>query len=1228
MSVNIGPRIGIDGEAEYRKQIQNIIQETKTLKSEMNALASSFDKDNKSLKQNRQQRKLLSEAISNQKAKLADLNNMHSMAAEKLGANATQTLKWKQAVADAETELHQMESELKDLPNGLSLVGEKMQEIGKSMQQVGKNLTTYVTLPLAALGIKGVKSFAEVDKTMVLTNKTMNSSAEEAKALSDAMKSAASNSTYSMNEAANATLNFARAGLDATEAANTLAPALNLAAGEGGDLDTVSAGLVATIKGFSGSFEDASHYADVFANACNNSALDVDALSNAMSVAAPVFSAAGYSVEDAALYLGAMADKGIDASVAANSLKTGMARLVEPMKSGAKWMDQLGISVTNADGSMKDTVTIQQELHEAFADLSESEQLAAASAIFGKNQMSSWLALINTAPEDVQRLSGAIQEDGTALEMSEAMMSGFGGSLEKLKASIDVATASLGEALAPTISLVAEKIQAAVDWFNSLDAEQQQTIATVGLLVAALGPILTIGGTLISGIGSIISVIGTVAGFVTATLIPAIGGLLTAIAPLLVAAAPFIAIGAAIVAAGVLIYKNWDKIKETAGKLWSAAKEKFGKIKDTITGAWDKVKTATTEKFESVKTTLSTTWSLIKTGASAALDNIKQAASDKLEKMKGIYEEKGGGIAGAAAVVWDAMTTAHQAAFDLMNNATGGKLGEMATKASEKIAEVKENILSGLNGAVEKVLGIGEDLVTGLWNGISNMASWISEKIHGFTDGVLNSLKDFFGIHSPSKETELIGKYLDEGLAAGIQKNQKAVDAAAEKVVQLLLGTYKKAIKYGVKDVLGEALVEQGKSQVKALRDSNKITLQEEIDFWKKLIKETKKGSKAYAQAQAELKKAKKSLTKSLNQLNKQYLKDVKAISKELKKSIKEINVKLAEDIAAEIESAQSDIDKVWENLSNQISQRASSLKLGLFDEVKTGDFVSGSTLLKRLRDQVLQLSKYESDLNRLKGRIGDSDLYREIAAMGTDALPEIQALNSMTDEELKQYIDYYNARDTITQRAAAEQLSREKAEAEAQVAEIEKASADRIAALKKAAEEEKATLISEAEKQVEALNEQYMKDLEALGVSLKTSGKNVGKQIIKGIAKGLKNTNIQSDISTAAKKIIKQIKDAFDIKSPSRVMREQVGKYLALGVAAGIEKYESVVADAMDAVTFAMSPLAYAGAPYAASSTTTSYGDNNITIYTQPGQDANEIADTVLSRLQNSYARQLRGAM
>ena len=151
---------------------------------------------------------------------------------------------------------------------------------------------------------------------------------------------------------------------------------------------------------------------------------------------------------------------------------------------------------------MKDCVTIQKELHDKFSGLSEAEQIAAASAIFGKNQMSKWLALINTAPEDVQALDGSLKNcAGTTDEMSSAMMDGFGGSIEKLKSSIDVLMTKLGQLSSRYLQPVVDKAQQVTDKFLSMDEKTQDLIVRTAGIVAAIGPVLAIGGRIITLVG-------------------------------------------------------------------------------------------------------------------------------------------------------------------------------------------------------------------------------------------------------------------------------------------------------------------------------------------------------------------------------------------------------------------------------------------------------------------------------------------------------------------------------------------------------------------------------------------------------------------------------------------------------------------------------------------------------------------------------------------------------
>ena len=609
----------------------------------------------------------------------------------------------------------EIDGDTSKLVKSLDQVSSKVERVGKKIEGVGQDLTRNLTVPIVTAAGVSVGKFAEVDKTMTLTNQTMGNTADEAQLLNKAMEEAASNSVFGMNDAANASLNFARAGLDATEAANALAPAMNLAAGEGGDLDTVSAGLVGTINGFGDSFENAEHYADVFANACNNSALDVNSLSDSMSIAAPIFNAAGYSVEDAALYMGVMANAGIDANTAATSLKTGMARLVKPAKEGAEWMDKLGINVTNADGSMKDSVTIQQELHDAFSTLSDSEQIAAASAIFGKNQMSNWLALINTAPEDVSSLSSALETEGTTAEMADAMMGGFGGSIEKLKSSVDVLMTSLGGLIAQYLTPVIEKVQGAVDAFMSLDDETKEHIIKIAGIVAAVGPVLIIIGKVVKGIGSIISVAS---------------GLIAAISAISAPVLIVIGVITALIAIGVALYKHWDDIKEGAKQLGEVFSKVWGDITKKVTEAWENVKTKTSEAMTNIKDKIAN--SQIAQAASKVWDAMKKTATDSFSAIKRAYDEHGGGLKGAVSATMEGIKQYYQAGYNFIDNLTGGKLTAIHDKVAGTLYRIKESV---------------ETQIFRIKSSISDTFNNIIDSVHNAVDRIRNAFN--FEWHLP-----------------------------------------------------------------------------------------------------------------------------------------------------------------------------------------------------------------------------------------------------------------------------------------------------------------------------------------------------------------------------------------------------------------------------------------------------------------------------------------------
>lgn len=125
-------------------------------------------------------------------------------------------------------------------------------------------------------------------------------------------------------------------------------------------------------------------------------------------------------------------------------------------------------------------------------------------------------------------------------------------------------------------------------------------------------------------------------------------------------------------------------------------------------------------------------------------------------------------------------------------------------------SDVKNKIINSFKELPNKMLSVGKNLVEGLWNGIKDMSSWIIGKIKGFTGDVLGGIKKFFGIHSPSKETAEIGKFLDEGLVQGIEKNKRKVTKATDKLGQDILSSISGIEKELEKKNIAEKIVALG----------------------------------------------------------------------------------------------------------------------------------------------------------------------------------------------------------------------------------------------------------------------------------------------------------------------------------------------------------------------------------------------------------------------------------
>lgn len=380
-------------------------------------------------------------------------------------------------------------SSLSSVQSSLEATSKKWESLSASLGKIGGTLTKSITVPVVAAATASIKNFSEVDKTMRLVEKTMGDTAWASGDLEKAMKSAASNSVFGMNDAANAALNFARQGFNAADASKMLTPAMSLAAGTATDLAVVSGGLGNAMKVFADQGLEAGNAADILAKAQGQANTTVQDLLDSMTVAGPVVDSVGWSMKDLAVITDVFGDAGISGAEGATALKTGLARLASPADDATAVMKQLGIEIFNTDGTMKSFTSVQKQLHTAFAGLTQEEQLQAAATLFGKNQMAKWLTLIKASPETVDKYSSALDNcTGSAEEMANALMSGPGGAIEKLKSSLDVLSYTLGDIGGNYIQPFIENITEVVDKFNNLDKGTQEATLKMVAFAAAIGP--------------------------------------------------------------------------------------------------------------------------------------------------------------------------------------------------------------------------------------------------------------------------------------------------------------------------------------------------------------------------------------------------------------------------------------------------------------------------------------------------------------------------------------------------------------------------------------------------------------------------------------------------------------------------------------------------------------------------------------------------------------------
>lgn len=516
MGVSIGPRIGIEGEAEYRKSINEMITQAKTFSSEMRELESSFDDNTSAMEKNRKKSDLLNKQIKTQEELVGKLEDQLQKATDEWGENDARTQKWKQAVSNAKTELNKLNKELKDTPSSLQNIGQEMQKVGEKMEDVGDTMTKYVTAPLAAMAAASVAAWKEVDEGADTVAKKTGATGKALEGLQTSMKNIATTIPTSFETAGEAVGEVnTRFHLTGEELEGLSTQFIKFA--EINDTDVTSSvdKTQKIMAAYGLEVKDAGSVLDVMTKTSQDTGLSVDRLADSMLKNSASLQEMGMDAYDAAGFLGGLEVSGIDV----NTAMTGMQKaMVNAAKEGKSLPDALSgfQSVLNSSAS-------DQEKLNAAIDLFGAKT---GPAIYAACQSGS-LSFENLS-KDASYYIGTVE---TTFDNVVDPIDDMQVSMNRVKEAGEKIGGVLLKQAAPAVESLAGFVEDAGTWFANLNEEEQNMLVSAAVVAAGSGIAIKAVGGITETVGTAIEKFGELkaAGTILNTLTNPVAGVIAGV---------------------------------------------------------------------------------------------------------------------------------------------------------------------------------------------------------------------------------------------------------------------------------------------------------------------------------------------------------------------------------------------------------------------------------------------------------------------------------------------------------------------------------------------------------------------------------------------------------------------------------------------------------------------------------------------------------------------------
>lgn len=532
---DIGPRIGIDGEAEFRKSIAAVNAQLKALGSEMKAVTAEFasnaqseealtaknDVLSRSVKTAKDALGILDGQLDRQKQKLAALGAELDKVISAEGANSSAAAKAQNAYNQQYAVVGKLESQYQTARAQLAGFTNALDEASDASTQAGTSLAGDVLAGTAAwdmiqTAVRGttealreaVVTGMEFDASMADVAATMGTSVDALGELRGFALEMGQSTVFTATQAAQALNYMALAGYDAQTSMETLPNVLNLAAAGGIELAQASDMVTDAQSALGLSMEQTALLVDEMAKTSTKTNTSVAQLGEAILTVGGTAKFMAGGTAELNQVLGVLADNSIKGAEGGTKLRNIILSLTSPTEKAAATLEKLGVSAFDAEGQMREFSDIFPELQKSLSALTSQEQIAALSEIFDSRDIAAAQALLGTTAERWDALAVAIDgAQGSAQRMAETRLDNLAGDLTLMQSAADGAKIALSDSLTPALRDVTQVGTGVLTFIGGFIQE----VPLAGQALAGLAAAgVTLGAGAVAAAGGITSVTGAV----------------------------------------------------------------------------------------------------------------------------------------------------------------------------------------------------------------------------------------------------------------------------------------------------------------------------------------------------------------------------------------------------------------------------------------------------------------------------------------------------------------------------------------------------------------------------------------------------------------------------------------------------------------------------------------------------------------------------------------------